>query len=92
MALGRAVIYFSPQVGRTGDCFTLIFQKHPCSKRSSLSWVHSRVVDALVKGNVSGVLELSLSVFDQKGTTESVNTGPSPVRGPLVVATDFTEQ
>ena len=45
-----------------------------------------------MKGNVSGVLELSLSVFDQKGTTESVNTGPSPVRGPLVVATDFTEQ
>ena len=61
-------------------------------RAGSLSWVHSRVVDALVKGNVSGVLELSLSVFDQKGTTESVNTGPSPVRGPLVVATDFTEQ
>ena len=33
-------------------------------RAGSLSWVHSRVVDALVKGNVSGVLELSLSVFD----------------------------
>ena len=61
-------------------------------RAGSLSWVHSRVVDALVKGNVSGVLELSLSVFDQKGTTESVNTGPSPVRATLVVAADFTEQ
>lgn len=40
VALGRAVIYFSPQVGCTGDCFMLIFQKHPCSKRSSLRPVY----------------------------------------------------
>ena len=49
-------------------------------------------VDALVKGKASGVLEPSLSVFDQKGATLTVNTGPSPVGGPLVIAADFTEQ
>ena len=49
-------------------------------------------VDALVKGKVSGVLEQSISVFDQKGATLTVNTGPSPVWGPLVIAADFTEQ
>ena len=42
-------------------------------------------VHTLVKGQVSGVLELRLSVFDQKGATQTVNTGPSPVGGPLVV-------
>ena len=35
---------------------------------------------------------LSLSVFDQKVAMLTVNTGPSPVRGPLVVAAYFTEQ
>ena len=49
-------------------------------------------MDALVKGKVSGVLEQSISVFDQKGATPTVNTGPSPVWGPLVIAADFTEQ
>ena len=49
-------------------------------------------VDPLVKGKVSGVLELGLSVFDQKGATLTVNTGPSPVQGLLVIAADFTEQ
>ena len=34
----------------------------------------------------------SLSVFDQKVATLTVNTGLSPVRGPLVIAADFTEQ
>ena len=57
-----------------------------------LSWVHGRGVDPLVKGKVSGVLEPSLSVFDQKGAMLTVNTGPSPVRATLVVAADFTEQ
>ena len=51
-----------------------------------------QAVHALVKGKVSGVLEPSLSVFDQKGATVTVNTGPSPVWGPLVIAADFTEQ
>ena len=45
-----------------------------------------------MKGKVSGVLEPSLSVFDQKGAMLTVNTGPSPVRATLVVAADFTEQ
>ena len=49
-------------------------------------------VDPLVKGKVSGVLEPRLSVFDQKGATLTANTGLSPVRGPLVIAADFTEQ
>ena len=49
-------------------------------------------VDALMKGKVSGLVEPGLSVFDQKGTTVTVNTGPSPVWGPLVIAADFTEQ
>ena len=49
-------------------------------------------VDALVKGKVSGVLQLSISVFDQKAATQTVNTGPSPVEGPLVIAADFGEQ
>ena len=43
-----------------------------------------------MNGKVSVVLELSLSVFDQKGATLTVNTGPSPVGGPLVIAADFT--
>ena len=34
----------------------------------------------------------SLSVFDQKVTTLTVNTGLSPVQGPLVIAAYFTEQ
>ena len=51
-----------------------------------------QAVYALVKGKVSGVLEPSLSVFDQKRTTLTVNTGPSPVRATLVIAADFTEQ
>ena len=38
-------------------------------------------VDALMKGKLSGVLELSLSVFNQKGAMLTVNTGPSPVGG-----------
>ena len=37
--------------------------------------------DASVKGKVSGVLEPNISVFDQKGATLTVNTGPSPVGG-----------
>ena len=49
-------------------------------------------VDALVKGKVSGLVEPGLSVFERKGTTVTVNTGPSPVRATLVVAADFTEQ
>ena len=49
-------------------------------------------VNALMKGKVYGVLEPSLSVFDQKGAMLTENTGPSPVRGPLVVAADFKEQ
>ena len=49
-------------------------------------------VNALMKGKVYGVLEPSLSVFDQKGATLTVNTCPSPVGGPLVIAADFTEQ
>ena len=49
-------------------------------------------VDASVKGKVSGVLEPSIRVFDQKGATPTVNTGPSPVWGLLVIAADFTEQ
>ena len=48
-------------------------------------------VDALVKGKVSGLVEPGLSVFEQKGTTVTVNTGPSPVGGLLVVRADFTE-
>ena len=52
----------------------------------------NQAVHALVKGKVSGVLEQSLSVFDQKGATVTVNTGPSPVWGPLVIVADFTEQ
>ena len=40
-------------------------------------------VDALVKGKVSGLVEPGLSVFEQKGTTVTVNTGPSPVGGLL---------
>ena len=54
--------------------------------------VHSRGVDALMKGKVSGLVEPGLSVFDQKETTVTVNTGPSPVGGPLVVAADFIKQ
>ena len=54
--------------------------------------VHSRGVDALVKRKVSGVLEPSLSVFDQKGATLTVNTGPFPVGGPLIIAADFMEK
>ena len=57
-----------------------------------LSWVHGRGVDRLVKGKVSGVLELSLSIFDQKRATLTVNAGPSPLRAILVVVADFTEQ
>ena len=57
-----------------------------------LSWVHGRGVDRLVKGKVSGVLEPSLSVFDQKRATLTVNAGPSPVLAILVIAADFTEQ
>ena len=53
---------------------------------------HSSGVDALMKGKVSGLVEPGLSVFDQKGTTVTVNTGPSPVGGPLVVVADFIEQ
>ena len=49
-------------------------------------------VNALMKGTVYGVLEPSLSVFDQKGAMLTENTGPSPVRGPLVIAADFKEQ
>ena len=49
-------------------------------------------VNALMKGKVYGVLEPSLSVFDQKGATLTVNTCPSPVGGPLPVVADFTEQ
>ena len=49
-------------------------------------------VNALMKGKVYGVLEPSLSVFDQKGATLTVNTCPSPVGGPLLVVADFTEQ
>ena len=49
-------------------------------------------VNALMKGKVYGVLEPSLSVFDQKGAMLTENAGPSPVRGPLVIAADFTEQ
>ena len=49
-------------------------------------------VNALMKGKVYGVLEPSLSVFDQKGAMLTENTGPSPVRGPLVIAADFKEQ
>ena len=49
-------------------------------------------VDALMKGKLSGVLELSISVFDRKGATQTVDTGPSPVEGPLVIAADFGEQ
>ena len=45
-----------------------------------------------MKGKVSGLVEPGLSVFDQKGTTVTVNTGPSPVGGPLVVVADFIEQ
>ena len=49
-------------------------------------------VDALMKGKVSGLVEPGLSVFDQKGATLTVNTGPFPVGGPLIIAADFTEQ
>ena len=49
-------------------------------------------VDALMKGKVFGLVEPGLSVFDQKETTVTVNTGPSPVGGPLVVAADFIKQ
>ena len=45
-----------------------------------------------MKGKVSGLVEPGLSVFDQKETTVTVNTGPSPVGGPLVVAADFIKQ
>ena len=51
-----------------------------------------QAVHALVKGKVSVAVELNLSVFDQKGAMLTENTGPSPVRGPLVIAADFTEQ
>ena len=61
-------------------------------KSSPSVLVHSRGVDALVKRKVSGVLEPSLSVFDQKGATLTVNTGPYPLGGPLIIAADFTEQ
>ena len=49
-------------------------------------------VDPLVKGKVSGVLEPSLSVFDQKRATLTVNAGSSTVLAILVIAADFTEQ
>ena len=49
-------------------------------------------VDALMKGKVFGLVEPGLSVFDQRETTVTVNTGPSPVGGPLVVAADFIKQ
>ena len=45
-----------------------------------------------MKGKVSGLVEPGLSVFERKGTTVTVNTGLSPVRGPLVIVADFTEQ
>ena len=51
-----------------------------------------KAVHALVKGKVSVAVEPSLSVFDQKGATLTVNTCPSPVGGPLLVVADFTEQ
>ena len=47
---------------------------------------------ALVKGKVSVAVEPSLSVFDQKGATLTVNTCLYPVGGPLPVVADFTEQ
>ena len=52
----------------------------------------NQAVHAVVKGKVSGVLEPSIRVFDQKGATPTVNTGRSPVWGPLVIAADFAEQ
>jgi len=51
-----------------------------------------QAVHALVKGKVSVAVEPSLSVFDQKGATLTVNTCLYPVGGPLPVVADFTEQ
>ena len=51
-----------------------------------------QAVHALVKGKVSVAVELNLSVFDQKGATLTVNTGPFPVGGPLIIAADFMEK
>ena len=51
-----------------------------------------QAVHALVEGKVSVAVELNLSVFDQKGATLTVNTGPFPVGGPLSIAADFMEK
>ena len=86
MALGRhlslrglCVLLLSTVVGDQGKSCPSVLGPH-------------QAVHALVKGNVSVAVEPSLSVFDQKGATLTVNTGPSPVGGPLVIAADFTEQ
>ena len=49
-------------------------------------------VDALIKGKGMELWSHILSVFGQKQSTLTVNTGSSPVGSPLVVEADFTEQ
>ena len=86
MALGRhlslrglCVLLLGTMVGGQGKSCPSVLGPH-------------QAVHALVKGKVSVAVEPSLSVFDQKGAMLTENAGPSPVRGPLVVAADFKEQ
>ena len=61
-------------------------------KSCPLSWVHSREWTLWLKERGLELWGCGLGVFDQKGPTLTVNTGPSPLRATLVVVADFTEQ
>ena len=61
-------------------------------KSCPLSWVHSREWTLWLKERGLELWGCGLGVFDQKGPTLTVNTGPSPLQATLVIAADFTEQ